>query len=201
MSNTPSVNIIGTCPSPIWRLGSPKCDDRNNSFSYLSTTPVTPLFSELRSRHRLSSLSPHSHRSARSSPTLRRRSGALQSSLSLPSSLTQKCERGLLNGPDRRWRWPRRPRGQQRAGEDDFAAAATATAAKGNKSTYCTHSIYKERRTTSRATNHRKGRRKGRIGKKRRRRQDPFHFLFQSYFFFLPFYKEGANSLIIAHNT
>ena len=167
MSNTPSVNIIGTCPSPIWRLGSPKCDARNNSFSYLSTTPVTPLFSELRSRHRLSSLSPHSHRSAPSSPTLRRRSGALQSSLSLPSSLTQKCERGLLNGPDRRWRWPRRPRGQQRAG-DDFAAAATATAtaAKGNKSTYCTHSTARGtgRRLGSQITE--KGRRKGRKGKK-----------------------------------
>ena len=129
MSNTPSVNIIGTCPSPIWRLGSPKCDARNNSFSYLSTTPVTPLFSELRSRHRLSSLSPHSHRSARSSPTLRRRSGALQSSLSLPSSLTQKCERGLLNGPDRRWR----PQCAA-AGGDDFAVSQS------NKSTYCTHS-------------------------------------------------------------
>ena len=163
MSNTPSVNIIGTCPSPIWRLGSPKCDARNNSFSYLSTTPVTPLFSELRSRHRLSSLSPHSHRSARSSPTLRRRSGALQSSLSLPSSLTQKCERGLLNGPDRRRR--RRPRGQQQKAGVDFAATA-----EGNKSTYCTHSTKKERRKTSRATNHRKGRRSWRKGKERRYR-------------------------------
>ena len=61
--------------------------------------------------------------------SLHRPEGALQSSLSLPSSLTQKCERGLLNGPDRRWR----PQCAA-AGGDDFAVAQS------NKSTYCTHS-------------------------------------------------------------
>ena len=63
--------------------------------------------------------------------------------VSLLSSLTQKCERGLLNGPDRLRR--RRPRGQQQKAGVDFAAAA-----EGNKSTYCTHSTKKERRKTSR---------------------------------------------------
>ena len=156
------------CCLPILRLEGPKSDILKNSFSYLNSTPVIPLFSELRSRHRLTSQGgiPHSLPSPTptapllSSLALRCR-GTPQSSLSLPSSLTQKCERGLLNGPDRRRR--RRPRGQQQKAGVDFAATA-----EGNKSTYCTHSTKKERRKTSRATNHRKGRRKGRKGKERR---------------------------------
>ena len=73
---------------------------------------------------------------------------ALQSSLSLPSSLTQKCERGLLNGPDRRWR----PQCAA-AGEDDFAVA------QGYKSTYCTHSTARGtgRRLGSQITENRGG--------------------------------------------
>ena len=81
-------------------------------------------------------------------PIAQRELGVLQSSLSPPSSLTQKCERGLLNGPDRRWR----PQCAAAAG-DDLAVA------RSNKSTYCTHSTARGtgRRLGSQITENRGG--------------------------------------------